>query len=483
MPYPENFLSGFEKKFSAEVAERFLSSKEVLSCIRFNTVKMRKFGLRKEMSDACPFVSRQVPWCEEGAYLRERIQFTLEPEYQAGMYYVQDSSSMFSFSLKEIIRDSFRHRKGNVFNALDLCAAPGGKTTLLSSVLSEISSCEKSAYLLLSNEAIRQRAAVLADNVARWGDSNIAVSNNDPSAFSRLNGYFDFILADVPCSGEGMFRKNANAAAEWSEDNVRLCASRQRRIIADAWPSLADGGLLVYSTCTFNDEENDDNVDWVCSELGAEPVSLPQEQDGMLRSSGVIKGRNGYFFIPGTVEGEGQFFSVLRKRGGSGFGSSCNGKRSLSGHAKGGGRRDECAKSKRPGLPLDVLAGDYSFLNHGDFIKAVPSGIMQQADELSGFLNIMLSGVLCYSVKGNDLVPYPDLALCGDFNRAGFEIVELSKQEALLYMKKENFSLPAGTTKGYLLMAYRGVPLGFVKNIGSRFNNLWPVSRRIRMSL
>ena len=172
---------------------------------------------------------------------------------------------------------------------LDLCAAPGGKTTQLLSHLDDTS-------LLVANEVMASRATVLAENVARWGRSNVAVTASDPSVFASLSGFFHVAVVDAPCSGEGMFRKDERAVAEWSPAAVRLCAARQRRILADVWPALAPGGLLIYSTCTFNRMENEDNVAWICAEKGASCLEMRH-------------------FYPGEDRGEGFFAALLQKEG------------------------------------------------------------------------------------------------------------------------------------------------------------------------
>ena len=198
-----------------------------------------------------------VPWSRWGLILSERPVFTLDPHFHAGAYYVQDSSSMFVGEVFTRCLDNVPVPEGRPLRVLDLCAAPGGKTTDLAASLRERFAGN---FILVANEVMKQRAGVLASNVALWGDPNVVVTSDDPSAFSRLDGFFDVIVADVPCSGEGMFRKDEYAQQQWSENNVALCEGRQRRILADVWPALAQGGVLVYSTCTFNRKENDSNV-------------------------------------------------------------------------------------------------------------------------------------------------------------------------------------------------------------------------------
>ena len=185
-----------------------------------------------------------VPWSRYGFYLTERPSFTLDPSLHGGAYYVQEASSMFLEAVFGAIADSEAPLR-----ILDLCAAPGGKTTLLSSLAGPES-------LIVANEPVRARAAVLSDNVRRWGIGNVVVTSADPARFAPFGHYFDLILVDAPCSGEGMFRKDRESRRQWSESGAELCAARQRRILGEAWDALRPGGALIYSTCTFNPAEN-----------------------------------------------------------------------------------------------------------------------------------------------------------------------------------------------------------------------------------
>ena len=237
-----------------------------------------------------------VPWSPFGYLLPERPSFTLDPLFHAGCYYVQDSSAMF-------VGELFRRTAGSdVRTVLDLCAAPGGKTTDLAASLREHRGDD---YLLVANEVMHNRFRILQENVSIWGDPQVGVLSRDPSAFPQ-RAVFDAIVADVPCSGEGMFRKDAGAVADWSLKTVDFCAARQRRILSDIWPSLKEGGLLVYSTCTFNRRENDENVAWIAAELGAEILDAGDICD-------VYRTEHGYVLLPGRVPGEGQYAAALRK--------------------------------------------------------------------------------------------------------------------------------------------------------------------------
>lgn len=354
-----------------------------------------------------------VPWSPYGRILAERPVFTLHPLFHAGCYYVQDSSAMY---VGHVFRKFLPELRPGA-RVLDLCAAPGGKTTDLAASLRERFGDD---FLLVSNEVMKDRARVLDDNVARWGDPNVVVTSVDPAAFAPLGEYFDVIVADVPCSGEGMFRKDARAEEQWSPELVKLCAARQKRILADVWPSLRRGGVLVYSTCTYEEAENDDNLAWAAENLGGEIVA-PQDE---FPSSGVRLTRHGSLLKAGEVPGEGQWVGALHKTSGG------------------------C----RPGR-ADISS-------------------------LRPLRNGMVKGVM----KGRDFVPDADWALSIKYERGSYPEAELDKPTALKYLHRDAIVLP-GAPLGYVLVTYRSVPLGFVKNIGPRCNNLLPKGRKILMNV
>ena len=408
---------------------------------------------------------RKVAWSEHGRILPERPQFTLDPHFHGGAYYVQDSSSMFVGHVFRTLAARMSLPQDRPVRVLDLCAAPGGKTTDLAASLRTMFG---DRFLLVSNEVMKQRVGVLADNVALWGDPNVLVTSDDPRAFSSLTGFFDIIVADVPCSGEGMFRKDEEAQNQWSEDNVALCEARQRRIIADVWPSLACGGLFIYSTCTFNRYENDGNVAWVAEELGAEPLLKEDVAGGY---EGVIKTGLGYSLVPGFVEGEGQYCSALVKTGDCAYVES----------------RQRQGRAARPApLPKGLerlLDREVSFRQKGDMVTAVPSSLAQLVGILEQSLHVVAAGCAVGTVKGNVLVPDADLALSLMLDRTAFPSVEVDRNTALSYLHRDAITLPEGTERGYVLICHEGLPLGFVKNLGNRCNSLHPQSRRIRMDI
>lgn len=412
----------------------------------------------------------RIPWCGYGLMLDTRPQFTLDPCLHAGAYYVQDSSSMFTGHVfRHILRSHTGIREKNI-RVLDLCAAPGGKTTDMAASLRDICG---DRFLLVSNEVIRQRAGILADNVSAWGDPNVMVTSSDPERIGRLKGMFDIIVADVPCSGEGMFRKDPEAIRQWSPDTVSLCQARQRRIIADIWDALADGGILIYSTCTFNRYENDLNVGWICCELGASPVSGGDATPGDM--PGVLKTEYGFLLVPGLVRGEGQYCSAVKKDG----------------HAPEGAdrkqtRRKDTVRTGKGTSATGVVSGMFDremrISERAGEIIAVPETIADDAGEIAAGITVMSSGCAAGSMKGRDFIPSQDLALSAALSGDAFPETSLDEATALAYLHRDQIN-PACPCRGFIRVTYKGLGLGFIKNIGNRCNNMYPMSRRIRMDI
>ena len=412
------------------------------------------------------FEGRRIPWNSHGILLPERPKFTLDPYLHGGAYYVQDSSSMFvGHMFRKIL--SGRNFQGPV-RVLDLCAAPGGKTTDLTASLREAFG---DGFILVSNEVMKQRAGVLADNVALWGDPNVVVTSDDPRAFAGLNGFFDIVVADVPCSGEGMFRKDEEAQKQWSEDNVALCEARQRRIIADMWPCLKKGGVLVYSTCTFNRYENDGNVGWIAKELGADVI---HPLEGAM--PGVIPTEHGFSLVPGHVEGEGQYCAALEKTSDEGSGGD---------YAPARQKREKPGKKQAVSIPdtlRKLFTVDVSLRLKGETVTAVPSDIVADVAVLESALHVLSAGCAVGVLKGQTLVPDADLALSLVLQPEAYPSAEVDLHTALSFLHKDAITLPEAE-KGYVIVRYEGLPLGFVKNLGNRCNNLHPQGRRIRMDI
>lgn len=406
-------------------------------------------------------VSGPVEWNRHAAFLSERPAFTLDPLIHAGAYYVQDSSAMFPGKAFRDVLDKVLESGIISPKVLDLCAAPGGKTTDISASLRE--SC-KGGYLLISNEIMKQRAAVLADNAAVWGDPSVVVTSVDPKAFGSLPGFFDIIVADVPCSGEGMFRKDDEAVSQWSEENVALCQARQRRIVADVWPSLAEGGFLVYSTCTFNNLENDDNVKWICSEFGAEIIGID--------SCGLLRTECGVSLVPGFVRGEGQYCAVLRKTSPSAGTAAYSGR-----------QQDRWQKlpEAHASIIRPLLDEEMAMIVKDGRIVAVPEYVRCLLSMLEP-LRPLARGLAVGMFKGKDFIPDADLALSLSLRRGAFNEFEVNRETALSFLHRDPVRLP-DAERGMLLLVYRGLPIGFVKNLGNRCNSLHPLHRRIRMDI
>ena len=416
----------------------------------------------------CSLQGRAVPWSEHGVLLEQRPQFTLDPMFHAGAYYVQDSSSMFVGHVFRKLLSEMSMQSSRPLRVLDLCAAPGGKTTDLAASLRE--ACGDN-FLLVANEVMKARVGVLADNVALWGDPNVVVTSDDPRVFAALPGFFDVIVADVPCSGEGMFRKDEQAQQQWSEDNVGLCEARQKRIIADVWPALATQGIMIYSTCTFNRYENDLNVEWIARELGAESLL---DHNALGVSGGIIATEHGYSLVPGHVEGEGQYCAALRK-------TSFVEMNDIPARAMRGGRP---VKKEQP-LPkgIDMLLTKETVIRQkGETVTAVPAGIAGSLATVEQCLHVISAGCAVGTLKGQILVPDADLALSMMFRRDAFPYVDLDIHDALAYLHRDAILL-SDAPKGYVTVGYAGLPLGFVKNLGNRCNSLHPQSRRIRMNI
>lgn len=404
---------------------------------------------------APPAEADRVPWCADGYYLASRPAFTFDPLFHAGCYYVQEASSMFA-------GQALRQYTTGVVRALDLCAAPGGKSTLMRSVL-------PGGSLLVSNEVIRSRSQILAENVIKWGHPGVAVTNNDPADFARLPHFFDIVLADVPCSGEGMFRKDPGAVSEWSPANVEICAQRQRRIIAGVWPSLKPGGLLIYSTCTYNTKENEENIGWIREELGAEVLPLDTPSGWQVTGNLLNGDFPVYRFLPHKTKGEGFFLAVLRK-----------GDEELrQAKYRPAGKKKNTAAIRFPGQWL-CHPEEYKFALNGSLITAFPTSLSDEMELLQNHLRVVHHGITLGEAKGKDIIPAHSLAMSTELNRDAFTSGDVSSEQAITYLRREAILLDANVPKGYVLLTYKNVPLGFVKNIGNRANNLYPNEWRIR---
>lgn len=403
----------------------------------------------------------KVPWSTAGRYLAERPSFTLDPLFHAGAYYVQEASSM-------LIEQAFRQcmDTSKPIKVLDLCAAPGGKSTLLASLL-------KPEDLLLSNEVIQARAGILVENMTRWGQMNTWVSNNDPKDFKRLEGFFDLMLVDAPCSGSGLWRKDNKAIEEWSPANVNLCKERQQRILSDALPALKKDGILIYATCSFSPEENEQMLDWLVKEHNLTSLALQLEE-----SWGVTETRSdqcqarGYRCYPWKMKGEGFFMAVFRKN--EGFAVD----QLWSGSSK--AKVDEKQLKRATEAFLPYLNVPFALLQHQDMNYALHPEHMPYWAGLKSNLYIKKAGTALGQLL-KDVVPEHDLAMSIHLSEAVPQ-VQLDLQEALHFLKKEAVQTDRGY-KGWQVACYRQLGLGWGKWMPNRMNNYLPKSHRIRMDI
>jgi 16S rRNA C967 or C1407 C5-methylase (RsmB/RsmF family)/NOL1/NOP2/fmu family ribosome biogenesis protein len=409
----------------------------------------------------CPWSEPQIPWTRWGHYLTARPQFTLDPLFHAGAYYVQEASSMF-------VEQAFLQTAplDKPIKVLDLSAAPGGKSTHLLSLM-------RPDDLLVANEVIRSRASVLAENIIKWGYENCIVVNNDPADYERLENFFDVILVDAPCSGEGLFRKNPESVSEWSADNVCLCSARQKRIVRDVWNALKPGGILIYSTCTYNESENEDNIIHFIQSLQADSVTLHVEAGLGIQ---VVEKEQmiGYRFLPHEITGEGFFLSVLRKAGDKVDHRSPRSKKS---------RLVPVTKNISSRLQSWVNAPDLlTFFQHNDLIFALRSSHVGDIEYILERLRFIYAGVNMATAFNEKLVPEHALALSRILNKDNFVSANLSLAETLQFLKKEAILLP-DKPKGYVLICFDDTAVGWANNLIQRVNNLYPAEMKIRMEI
>lgn len=403
--------------------------------------------------------AEQVPWCARGRYLESRPAFTADPLLHAGCYYVQEAASMF-------VEQAFKTIDETPARVLDLCAAPGGKSTLWRSLLPD-------GCLLVANEPVRQRAMVLAENLTKWGLPDVVVTQSYPADFAPLCGLFDIVAADVPCSGEGMFRKDEGARDEWSVEAVAQCAARQRQIVRDVWPALRQGGWLVYSTCTFNREENEDNIDYICRELGAECVPVAFDPTWAIDGDQTGRGLPVCHFFPDRAKGEGFFLALLRKT------VATDPPRRVKDRRRNG--KDTPPAGVRQVSPWLKDSSQYKIVQRPDGgLYAVRETWAETISRIQACVNTIQAGVALAEPKGNKLVPAYALALSTALSDTAFPRTDLDRTQALAYLRREALVLPPETPRGYVLVCYEGHPLGFVNNLGARANNAYPAEWRIR---
>lgn len=401
--------------------------------------------------------NEKVPWCAEGIYLKERPVFTLDPAYHAGAYYVQEASSMF---LDHLLKGILNDRKN--IRVLDLCAAPGGKSTLIASLLDKDS-------LLVSNDVIRTRASVLEENMTRWGYMNTWVTSNDPRDFGRLPGYFNVIVVDAPCSGSGLFRKDARASDEWSEANVQLCSQRQQRILADVWPALKEDGILIYATCSYSPQEDEQILDWLAATYNVTTITTEIKEEWGIVTVGSAGDMTGYRFFPDKVKGEGFFIAAMQKKEDA---ETVRVPRYKTGH-------DKKVKQMAGYLLNDA---DMLFMQTDkEHFSALRPGHEDDLQILQQAVYLRKTGLKLGQPAGKDWLPAHEVALSVDAN-TDLPAINVNREQALHFLKREDIGLME-LEKGWLMVRYRGLGLGWVKSLGNRINNYLPKHWRIRMEI
>jgi 16S rRNA C967 or C1407 C5-methylase (RsmB/RsmF family)/NOL1/NOP2/fmu family ribosome biogenesis protein len=446
---PEDFKLQMEADLQEEAKLLFdaLESESPTS-VRFNPFKTT--------SENTIFDHKEpVIWANNAYYLPKRPSFTFDPFFHAGYYYVQEASSMF---LEEVFRQHVKLNES--LRVLDVCAAPGGKSTHIASFINQNS-------LLISNEVITNRASILVENLTRWGNANVIVTNNDPEHFSDLENCFDVVVIDAPCSGEGMFRKDKDSIAEWSLNNVNICSARQKRILHTASKLLRTNGIIIYSTCTYNTREDVEPMEELIRDGAWESLPI-----NISKFSSIVERRTdkifGYHFYPHKIKGEGFYISVLRKTDAE--------ERNWPKVMKNINYSD---KKTRAVIANYINMEGLEFIQHNQQTLAFPIAIK---NEMLGILNTSLRikkfGIDLGQVIRDELIPEQALAH-STIALKKINTIELNKEQAIMYLQKKEFNVES-TNKGWHLMTYDGAALGFAKLIGNRMNNTYPKEWRIR---
>ncbi len=446
--YPEAFLA----RMQTQLGEQYSSFLAALADEPAISLRLNPYKYPQKLS------LDPVPWTEQAYYLPERPTFTLDPLWHAGAYYVQEASSML---LEQALRQHLDLK--TEIRALDLCAAPGGKSTHIQSLLSPSS-------LLVANEVIKSRSRILRENVIRWGAANTLVSNNDPADFKSLPGFFDLIVVDAPCSGEGLFRKDPAAVNEWSPSNLQICVERQQRILAEIWPSLKAGGILVYSTCTYHPAENEANLAWLARRSDFEVLELALDEAWgfqQLESNDII----GYQALPHRVKGEGFFLSVLRKKGGEEDTEDLSVRKE---------KLEKLSRKERAEIAPWLSHEQVAWGKVGEKVFAYPENHTEVWEGLYERLQVISGGLLVAERKKKGYVPSHNLAMSQWLNEEAFPAGVLDWDRAINYLRRE--AIRTDAPNGWALVKYADIPLGWIKQIGHRANNYYPQEWRIRMN-
>jgi len=435
---PHDFKQRMQQQLGPQAYADFEASLNAATpvSIRLNPVK-----LKKELA------LERVAWTEQGYYLKERPLFVADPLWHAGAYYVQEASSM---ALEQAFK-KIRELNNSQLSLLDLCAAPGGKSTHIASLLNEND-------VLVSNEVIRTRVPILNENLTKWGFPNIIITNSDSKDFEHCGEVFDVIVVDAPCSGEGLFRKDENAVNEWSTANAEMCSLRQKRIVDQIIHCLKPGGFIIYSTCTYNPNENELQVKNLC-EQGFEPIQF--NFNGQMAAQ--------HQCYPHQIKGEGFFIALLQKTGAA--------------------KTEEATKKTLPlkrmkdtGTYQSFIKTEHNFIMFRDHIVALNDAVFELMEQIQNHLNIYSVGTRVCEKNEKLVLPSDHLPFSWLCNADAFEIKSLEMQEAISYLGKN--AIPhQSKNKGYVCLQFEGVNLGLGKLAGNRINNLFPNEWRLRRTI
>lgn len=425
--------------------------------VRFQPIKYSNFLRHHSINNSQLSIHNNIPWCPFAYYLTERPSFTFDPLFHAGLYYVQEASSMFLWELlQQTIGAKTKGKK-----VLDLCAAPGGKSTLLSSYFSD--------GLVVSNEVIKSRASILSENITKWGNENVVVTNNDPSHFQRVENFFDVVMIDAPCSGSGLFRKDKDAVKEWSEEAVNLCSLRQQRIVADAYTCLQKDGILIYSTCSYSVEEDENILDWLMDSHQLTAISIQLKDEWKIVETQSSKHKAyGYRFYPDKVIGEGFFIAAFIKKDGGHFQSYSSGSTTVINKKETEIWNDWMGNEK----PLSIIKQKETFI-------AVPHLMLQHLQHLQKALYIKGAGIALGEIKGKDVIPHHALAV-STINNSSLPAIDFTKEQAIQFLQKKEIDINTSSLlKGWHLAQFCGIGLGWLKVLPNRINNYYPSEWRI----
>ncbi|MCQ2204304.1 MAG: hypothetical protein MJZ15_07675 [Bacteroidales bacterium] len=450
-------MSALKSEFTERIRMQFPADAESFIAAIDSPVKpsVRIHPRKGSAESVLPDGATPVPWNTDGYWMDERPLYTTNPEFHGGCFYPQEASSMI---LGHVLKNVAPNVPDEPY-VLDLCAAPGGKSTLIASWLD-------GRGVLVANEVIRTRAWILRENIAKWGYGNCLVTNCDAGKIGAMGAIYDLVLIDAPCSGEGMFRKDDVARKEWSVENASMCAERQKEIMNDIWDAVVDGGIIVYSTCTFNPDENERQMEWIASQFDVEFLKIPMADEWNVTTLG-FDGGEGYAFHPHKVKGEGFFVCVMRKTSGSD-------RRRLK-----PGKKDTFVEARN--VTTTAIGSSFAIYQQADQLYAIPRKHSQQVAGIVEGLKPIWIGVPLGMAGKKEMLPAPELPLMLDYADS-YPSVELDTDDMLRFLRGE-WTFRGEMPQGWCVVKYHGRSYGFIKVIGNRVNNYWPKEWRIRMSI